>query len=110
MQHIELNNAWILLIVHSVLAAASAGHALLYKKDPGAALGWIGFTGGMNIGDRHLRNRSDSSKWTADIHFQLTDRSSASYSRYSMRTGVSPPVKQARNTSNISKVYQQKKP
>jgi len=31
----------------------------------------IGFTGGMNIGDRHLRNRSDNSKWTADIHFQI---------------------------------------
>jgi cardiolipin synthase len=33
--------------------------------------GNIGFTGGMNIGDRHLRNRSDNSKWTADIHFQI---------------------------------------
>lgn len=41
MQQIELNYAWVLLAVHTVLAVASAGHALLYKKDPRAALGWI---------------------------------------------------------------------
>jgi len=34
--------------------------------------GQIGFTGGMNIGDRHLRDPLDSSKGTADIHFQMT--------------------------------------
>ncbi len=34
--------------------------------------GVLGFTGGMNIGDRHLRNQQDSSKGTSDIHFQLT--------------------------------------
>lgn len=31
----------------------------------------IGFTGGMNIGDRHLKNRPDINKETSDIHFQL---------------------------------------
>ncbi|MGB5279339.1 MAG: PLDc N-terminal domain-containing protein, partial [Gammaproteobacteria bacterium] len=41
MQPIELNYAFILLAVHTVLAVSSAGHALLYKKDPRAALGWI---------------------------------------------------------------------
>lgn len=38
---IELNYAWILLFVHGVLAIISAGHALLFKHDPRAALGWI---------------------------------------------------------------------
>ena len=38
---INLNTASILLAVHAVLAITSAGHALLYKKDPRAALGWI---------------------------------------------------------------------
>ncbi|NOX43049.1 MAG: cardiolipin synthase [Gammaproteobacteria bacterium] len=38
---IESTNAWILLTVHAVLAVLSAGHALLYKRDPRAALGWI---------------------------------------------------------------------
>jgi len=38
---IELNYAWILLFVHAVLAIISASHALLYKHDPRAALGWI---------------------------------------------------------------------
>ena len=32
----------------------------------------LGFTGGMNIDDRHLQNQLDSSKGTTDIHFQLT--------------------------------------
>jgi cardiolipin synthase len=41
MQAIQLNYAWALLAVHTVLAVSSAGHALLYKKDPRAALGWI---------------------------------------------------------------------
>lgn len=34
--------------------------------------GQLGFTGGMNIGDRHLRKPTDSRKGTADIHFQMT--------------------------------------
>jgi cardiolipin synthase len=34
--------------------------------------GSVAFTGGMNISDRHLRNRSANSNETADIHFQLT--------------------------------------
>jgi cardiolipin synthase len=38
---IGLNTGWILLGVHAVLAITSAGHALLYKRDPRAALGWI---------------------------------------------------------------------
>ena len=33
--------------------------------------GVIGFTGGMNIGDRHLRKRPERRNETADIHFQL---------------------------------------
>jgi cardiolipin synthase len=41
MGHIELSSTWVLLSVHIVLAVASAGHALLYKHDPRAALGWI---------------------------------------------------------------------
>jgi cardiolipin synthase len=41
MAQIELNSAWILLAVHTLLAVTSAGHALLYKRDPRAALGWI---------------------------------------------------------------------
>ncbi len=41
MDLISLNTAWILLAAHVVLAVTSAGHALLYKKDPRAALGWI---------------------------------------------------------------------
>jgi cardiolipin synthase A/B len=41
MDFIGLNNAWVLLAMHAVLAVTSAGHALLYKKDPRAALGWI---------------------------------------------------------------------
>jgi cardiolipin synthase len=36
-----LNNAWLLLVAHFALATVSAGHALLYKRDPRAALGWI---------------------------------------------------------------------
>ena len=38
---IELNYALPLLALHAVLATLSAGHALLYKRDPRAALGWI---------------------------------------------------------------------
>ncbi len=41
MNFIDLNFAWLLLAMHAVLAVTSAGHALLYKKDPRAALGWI---------------------------------------------------------------------
>lgn len=33
--------------------------------------GCIGFTGGMNIGDRHLKNRPVVSQEISDIHFQL---------------------------------------
>jgi len=36
-----LNNAWLILTAHFALAFISAGHALLYKRDPRAALGWI---------------------------------------------------------------------
>ena len=36
-----MNNAWLLLVAHIALATISAGHALLYKRDPRAALGWI---------------------------------------------------------------------
>ena len=36
-----LNNALIALAAHFALAVVSAGHALLYKRDPRAALGWI---------------------------------------------------------------------
>lgn len=36
-----LNNAWLLVALHFSLAVTSAGHALLYKRDPRAALGWI---------------------------------------------------------------------
>jgi len=36
-----LNNPWLLLVAHFALATISAGHALLYKRDPRAALGWI---------------------------------------------------------------------
>ena len=32
----------------------------------------IGFTGGMNIGDRHLRIRPNGKPGIADLHFQLT--------------------------------------
>ncbi|MBN2124927.1 MAG: cardiolipin synthase [Deltaproteobacteria bacterium] len=32
---------WILFSLHVLLVAATAGHALLYKRDPRAALGWI---------------------------------------------------------------------
>ena len=32
---------WILIVLYFMLAIFSAGHALLYKKDPRAALGWI---------------------------------------------------------------------
>ena len=38
---IQLNYAWILVALHAVLAVASAGHALLYKRDSRASLGWI---------------------------------------------------------------------
>ena len=38
---IELNYALLLLALHAVLAVLSAGHALLHKRDPRAALGWI---------------------------------------------------------------------
>ena len=33
--------SWILIIFYFILAVFSAGHALLYKKDSRAALGWI---------------------------------------------------------------------
>ena len=36
-----MNNAWFLLVAHFAMAIISAGHALLYKRDPRAALGWI---------------------------------------------------------------------
>ena len=32
---------WILLIIHVLLAITAAGHALLFKRDSKAALGWI---------------------------------------------------------------------
>jgi len=32
----------------------------------------VGFTGGMNIGDRHLRIRPDGRAGIADVHFQFT--------------------------------------
>jgi cardiolipin synthase len=38
---IELNYTLLLLAMHAVLAPLSAGHALLHKRDPRAALGWI---------------------------------------------------------------------
>ena len=38
---IESNYTWLLIALHAVLAVLSAGHALLYKRDPRAALGWI---------------------------------------------------------------------
>jgi cardiolipin synthase len=38
---IEFNNTFLLLALHAVLALLSAGHALLHKRDPRAALGWI---------------------------------------------------------------------
>jgi cardiolipin synthase len=41
MDFIGMNYAWILLAMHVVLAVTSTSHALLYKKDPRAALGWI---------------------------------------------------------------------
>gem|GEM_PF-6269553 len=37
----KLNTAWIVLAIHALLAVVSAGHALLYKRDPRAARGWI---------------------------------------------------------------------
>jgi len=36
-----LTSAWLVLAAHFALAVISAGHALLYKRDPRAALGWI---------------------------------------------------------------------
>lgn len=33
---------WITLVLHLVVAPLSAGHALLYKRDPKSAFGWIG--------------------------------------------------------------------
>ncbi|MCW9048408.1 MAG: cardiolipin synthase [Gammaproteobacteria bacterium] len=33
---------------------------------------YLGFTGGMNIGDRHLRNITNPCKGASDIHFQLS--------------------------------------
>jgi len=38
---IELNYTLLLLALHAVLAVLCAGHALLHKRDPRAALGWI---------------------------------------------------------------------
>lgn len=32
----------------------------------------VGFTGGMNIGDRHLANRPDNPRRVCDIHFEVT--------------------------------------
>lgn len=32
---------WVLLVVHTLIGFIGAGHALLYKRDPRAALGWI---------------------------------------------------------------------
>ncbi len=33
--------------------------------------GWVGFTGGMNIGDRHLAEDLDNPKRVVDVHFRL---------------------------------------
>ncbi len=33
--------------------------------------GWTGFTGGMNIGDRHLADDLDNPKRVVDVHFRL---------------------------------------
>ncbi len=33
--------------------------------------GWTGFTGGMNIGDRHLAGNLDNPKRVVDVHFRL---------------------------------------
>ncbi len=41
MEQVALIVAWTLLASHLLLAAASAGHALLYKRDPRSALAWI---------------------------------------------------------------------
>ena len=37
----ELHYAWLLIALHLILAIASSSHALLFKRDPRAALGWI---------------------------------------------------------------------
>jgi cardiolipin synthase len=37
----DLDYAWLLLAAHLILAITTAGHALLNKRDPRAALGWI---------------------------------------------------------------------
>src|SRR5690625_7054752 len=36
----------------------------------------VGFTGGMNISDRHLVDRENNKNTTSDVHFQLQDRKS----------------------------------
>ena len=33
--------------------------------------GWVAFTGGMNIGDRHLAGDRDNPRGTRDVHFRL---------------------------------------
>lgn len=76
-----MNNAWLLLVAHLALAIISAGHALLYKRDPRAALGWIAvsfaypFLGPALyylLGINRLRTRAHEIKGEPAKHFKLS--------------------------------------
>ena len=75
-----MNNAWLLLVAHFALATVSAGHALLYKRDPRAALGWIAVSLAYPIlgpvlyylfGINRLRTRAHQIKGEPVKHFKL---------------------------------------
>lgn len=75
-----MNNAWLVLVAHLALAIISAGHALLYKRDPRAALGWIAISFAYPIvgpllyflfGINRIRTRAHQLKGEPSRHLKI---------------------------------------
>jgi cardiolipin synthase len=82
---IESNYALLLLALHAVLAVLSVGHALLYKRDPRAALGWIAVSIAYPLvgpilyylfGINRLRTRAHSLKGTPEKRLKIAQERS----------------------------------
>ena len=75
-----MDTAWLVLAAHLALALSSAGHALLYKRDPRAALGWIAVSFAYPIlgpalyymfGINRLRTRANELKGEPARHLKI---------------------------------------
>ncbi len=87
---IELNYTLLLLALHVVLAVLSAGHALLHKRDPRAALGWIAISFAYPLvgplfyylfGINRLRTRAHSLKGAPLKRLKIDQERSADFSK-----------------------------